>query len=63
MLFQASALFDSLNVERVKYLADGSGEFTRRMGMLVKKDNLGFILRSWRRVALIDNKVIKRLWI
>ena len=33
------------------------------MGMLVKKDNLGFGLRSWRYAALIDNKVIKKLWI
>ena len=31
--------------------------------MLVKKDNLGFGLRSWRCAALIDNKVIMRLWI
>ena len=31
--------------------------------MLVKKDNLGFGLRSWRYAALIDNKIIKKLWI
>ena len=30
------------------------------MGMLVKKDNLGFGLRSWRYSALVDNKVIKK---
>ena len=33
------------------------------MGMLVKKDNLGFGLRSWRYTVLIDNKIIKKLWI
>ena len=28
-------------VEKVKLLPDGSGEFTRLMGMLVRKDNVG----------------------
>ena len=50
-------------VFKTRVIPDGSAEFISKMGMLVKKDNLGFILRSWRRVTLIDNKVIKRLWI
>ena len=50
-------------VFKTQVIPDGSAEFTRKMGVLFKKDNLGFILRSWRHVALIDNKVIKRLWI
>ena len=37
-----------LGAENVKLLPDGSGDFTRLMGMLVKKDNLGFGNRSWR---------------
>ena len=37
-----------LGLERVKLLPDGSGHFTRRMGMLIDKDHLGFGLRSWR---------------
>ena len=44
----------SLEVEKVKLLPDGSGEFTRKMGMLVSKDNLGFGMRSWR-YALVAN--------
>ena len=59
--FVMKAWFDSLNVQRVKYLADGSGEFTRRMGMLVKKDNLGFGMRSWRYAAVIDDGNIEKL--
>jgi len=59
--FVMKAWFDSLNVEKVKYLADGSGEFTRRMGMLVKKDNLGFGMRSWRYAAVIDDGKIEKL--
>ena len=49
-------------VKNVKLLPDGSGEFTRKMGMLVHKDNLGFGLRSWRYSALIDNGEIKKLF-
>src|SRR3546814_13413825 len=37
----------------------GSGEFTRKMGMLVCKDNLGFGMRSWRYAAVIDDGVVK----
>ena len=51
------------NLKNVEVIPDGSAEFTRKMGMLVRKDNLGFGLRSWRYAALIDNKVIMRLWI
>ena len=43
----------------VKVIPDGSGEFTRRMGMLVRKDNLGFGLRSWRYAAIINNGVVE----
>ncbi|NML92838.1 peroxiredoxin [Novosphingobium olei] len=44
-----------LGLERVKLLPDGSGHFTRRMGMLIDKDHLGFGLRSWRYAAIIDD--------
>ena len=43
----------------VNVIPDGSGEFTRRMGMLVRKDNLGFGLRSWRYAAIVNNGVIE----
>lgn len=52
----------SLGVNHIKLIPDGSGEFTRKMGMLVHKDNLGFGLRSWRYSAFIDNGEIKRLF-
>ena len=61
--FVMNAWAKSQNLKSVEVIPDGSAEFTRKMGMLVKKDNLGFGLRSWRYAALIDNKVIKRLWI
>tara|TARA_Y100000592_G_scaffold73351_1_gene114181 strand:+ start:765 stop:1325 length:561 start_codon:yes stop_codon:yes gene_type:complete len=54
---------ESLNIKKVKMLPDGNGHFTRQMGMLVEKQNLGFGLRSWRYVALINNNAITTLWI
>lgn len=45
-------------IKNISVIPDGSGEFTRRMGMLVNKDNLGFGARSWRYAAIInDGKV------
>ena len=52
----------SLGVEKVKLLPDGSAAFTRGMNMLVKKDNLGFGLRSWRYSALIEDGEVRKLF-
>ncbi len=46
-------------LENVKVIPDGSGEFTRKVGMLVDKDNLGFGMRSWRYAAVINDGVIE----
>ncbi len=46
-------------LQNVGVIPDGSGEFTRRVGMLVRKDNLGFGLRSWRYAAIVDNGVVE----
>lgn len=46
-------------IKNVKVIPDGSGEFTRKMGMLVAKDNLGFGMRSWRYAAIVNNGVIE----
>lgn len=48
------------NAKNVKLVPDGSGEFTKGMGMLVKKDNLGFGERSWRySMYVVDGEVKK----
>ena len=47
-----------LGVKKVRLLPDGSGHFTRRMGMLINKDHLGFGQRSWRYAAVIDDNRI-----
>ena len=47
------------DLNNIKLIPDGSGEFTRKMGMLVCKDNVGFGMRSWRYAAVIENGVVK----
>ncbi|HUD29850.1 MAG TPA: peroxiredoxin [Novosphingobium sp.] len=44
-----------LGLSKVRLLPDGSGAFTRRMGMLVDKDHLGFGMRSWRYAMIVDD--------
>jgi len=56
--FVMNAWGKSQNLDNVKLIPDGSGEFTRKMGMLVCKDNLGFGMRSWRYAAVIDDGVV-----
>lgn len=58
--FVMNAWGKSQNLENVKLIPDGSGEFTRKMGMLVAKDNLGFGMRSWRYGAVINDGVVEQ---
>jgi peroxiredoxin len=48
--------------DKVTLLPDGSGTFTRLMGMLVDKDNLGFGYRSWRYSMLVEDGEIAKLF-
>lgn len=50
-------------IERIRLIPDGSGEFTRKMGMLVAKDNLGFGMRSWRYAAVVNNGVVEKWFV
>ena len=50
-------------VERIKMIPDGSGTFTRLMGMLVDKDNLGFGMRSWRYAMVVNDGVIEQMFV
>ena len=52
-----------LGIDKVKMLPDGSGRFTRRMGMLIDKDHLGFGQRSWRYAAVIDDGVVRAMFV
>ena len=48
------------NAEKVFLLPDGNGGFTRKMGMLVDKADLGFGMRSWRySMYVVDGRIEK----
>lgn len=47
---------------KVKLLPDGNGEFTRKMGMLVEKSNLGFGMRSWRYSMVVNDMTIEKMF-
>ena len=47
----------------VTFLPDGNGDFSRGMGMLVAKNDLGFGDRSWRYSMLVKDGVIEKMFI
>lgn len=51
-----------LGIKHVKMLPDGNGDFTRGLGMMTRKENLGFGYRSWRYSMLVDDKKIIKLF-
>jgi peroxiredoxin len=61
--FVMNAWAQDQNIEKVKLIPDGNAYFTRSMGMLVNKSNLGFGARSWRYAAVVDNGVIEKLFV
>ena len=49
--------------DKVFLLPDGNGEFTRKMGMLVDKSNLGFGMRSWRYSMYVVDGEIEKMFV
>jgi glutaredoxin-like protein len=47
----------------VTFMPDGNGDFSRGMGMLVAKNDLGFGDRSWRYSMLVKDGVIEKMFI
>ena len=56
--FVMNAWFEQQGIEKVKPLPDGNGELARQLGLLVKKENLGFGLRSWRYAMVVEDNVV-----
>ena len=48
---------------KLRFLPDGNGDFSRGMGMLVAKNELGFGDRSWRYSMLVKNGVVVKMFI
>jgi len=61
--FVMNAWGKQLGVKNVFLLPDGNAEFTEGMGMLVKKSNLGFGLRSWRYSMYVEDQVVKKQFV
>ncbi len=49
--------------DQITFLPDGNGDFTRAMGMLVNKEDLGFGDRSWRYSMLVKDGLIEKMFI
>jgi glutaredoxin-like protein len=49
--------------DNIGFLPDGSGDFTDGMGMLVRRDDLGFGPRSWRYSMLVKDGVIEQMFV
>ena len=48
----------SRNIEKVRMLPDGNGDFTRLMGMLVDRSSTGMGMRSWRYSMFVEDGAI-----
>jgi len=59
--FVMNAWFEQQGIEKVKSLPDGNGDLARQLGLLVKKENLGFGLRSWRYAMLVVDGTVELL--
>lgn len=49
--------------ENITFIPDGNGEFSKGMGMLVAKKELGFGDRSWRYSMLVKDGVVVKMFI
>ena len=51
------------HADNIRFIPDGNGEFSDKMGMLVDKEELGFGKRSWRYSMLVRDGVIEKMFI
>jgi len=51
------------HADNVTFMPDGNGDFSRGMGMLVAKNDIGFGDRSWRYSMLVKDGVIEKMFI
>lgn len=61
--FVMNAWANDQNIKNVRLIPDGNASFTRAMGMLVSKSNLGFGSRSWRYAMIVDDNTIEKIFI
>lgn len=61
--FVMNAWLADQEAENIIVVPDGNGEFTKGMGMLVSKEQLGFGDRSWRYSMLVNDGTIEKVFI
>ena len=61
--FVMNAWKEGQEAESITFLPDGNGEFSKGMGMLVDKQDLGFGPRTWRYSMLVKDGVIEKMFI
>ena len=61
--FVMNAWAKDQGIEKVQLIPDGNAYFTRAMGYLVTKSNLGFGDRSWRYAAIVDDRIIEKIFV
>lgn len=61
--FVMDAWKQNQEAENVRLIPDGNGDFSRGMGMLVDKSDIGFGERSWRYSMLVKDGVIEQMFI
>jgi len=61
--FVMNAWSHYLGVKNIDLIPDGTGQFTRLMGMLINKDHNGFGMRSWRYALVADNMEIEKMFV
>jgi len=49
--------------DNLTLIPDGNGQFTEGMGMLVDKSDLGFGKRSWRYSMLVEDGIVRKMFI
>ena len=60
--FVMNAWAKNQDIQNVKCIPDGSGNMTRFLGMLIGKNHLGFGLRSWRFMCIVNDGVVEQWW-
>ncbi|MEO1086293.1 MAG: glutathione peroxidase [Acidobacteriota bacterium] len=61
--FVMNAWKQDQHAEHITFIPDGNGDFSRAMGTLVDKNDLGFGPRSWRYSMLVRDGVIEKQFI
>lgn len=61
--FVMNAWAASQEADNIQLIPDGNGQFSKGMGMLVDKSDIGFGKRSWRYSMLVKDGVIDKMFI